>query len=134
MPIQKIKPVTPRYAFERYSHIISPLNEEDGGGYVMTLPDLPGVMGDGATEAQAVADGKEAFAAAVAALQDMGREVPEPLFSIQDIGTTSASGKFVARVPKSLHAQLAHRAKKEGVSLNTLVLTFIAQGMGLQRI
>lgn len=134
MPIQKIKPVTPLYAFERYSHIISPLNEEDGGGYVMTLPDLPGVMGDGATEAQAVADGKEAFAAAVAALQDMGREVPEPLFSIQDTGATSASGKFVARVPKSLHAQLAHRAKKEGVSLNTLVLTFIAQGMGLQRV
>ena len=41
-----------------------------------------------------------------------------------------ASGKFVARVPKTVHAQLAARAKAEGVSLNTLVLTFIAQGLG----
>lgn len=41
-----------------------------------------------------------------------------------------ASGKFVARVPKTVHAQLATRAKAEGVSLNALVLTFIAQGLG----
>jgi antitoxin HicB len=41
-----------------------------------------------------------------------------------------ASGKFIARVPKTVHAQLASRAKAEGVSLNALVLTFIAQGLG----
>jgi antitoxin HicB len=41
-----------------------------------------------------------------------------------------ASGKFVARVPKTIHAQLAARAKAEGVSLNTLVLAFIAEGLG----
>jgi antitoxin HicB len=29
-----------------------------------------------------------------------------------------------------VHAQLSTRAKAEGVSLNTLVLTFIAQGLG----
>ena len=36
----------------------------------------------------------------------------------------------LASVPKTLHAQLTTRAKTEGVSLNTLVLTFIAEGMG----
>lgn len=41
-----------------------------------------------------------------------------------------ASGKFVARVPKSIHAQLAARAKMEGVSLNAMVLTLIAKGLG----
>ena len=41
-----------------------------------------------------------------------------------------ASGKFVARVPKTTHAQLTTRAKAEGVSLNALVLTFIAEGLG----
>ena len=45
-------------------------------------------------------------------------------------GGGTASGKFVARVPKTVHAQLTTRAKVEGVSLNTLVLTFIAQGLG----
>jgi len=40
------------------------------------------------------------------------------------------SGKFVQRVPKTLHAKLAALARQEGVSLNTLVLTFIAEGVG----
>ncbi|MBS1222642.1 MAG: hypothetical protein H6R23_2262, partial [Proteobacteria bacterium] len=34
------------------------------------------------------------------------------------------------RLPKSLHAKLAARARQEGVSLNTLVLAFIAEGLG----
>lgn len=38
-----------------------------------------------------------------------------------------------ARVPKTVHAELATRAKAEGVSLNTLALTFIAQGLGRER-
>jgi antitoxin HicB len=41
-----------------------------------------------------------------------------------------ASGKFVTRVPKTIHAQLTTRAKAEGVSLNTLVVAFLAQGLG----
>ncbi|MEI8266419.1 MAG: toxin-antitoxin system HicB family antitoxin [Betaproteobacteria bacterium] len=41
-----------------------------------------------------------------------------------------ASGSFVARVPKTVHAQLAIRARSEGVSLNAFLLIFIAQGLG----
>jgi antitoxin HicB len=40
------------------------------------------------------------------------------------------SGKFVQRLPKSLHAKLAAQAKREGVSLNGLFLAFIAEGIG----
>jgi predicted HicB family RNase H-like nuclease len=36
------------------------------------------------------------------------------------------SGKFVVRVPKSLHAALAAEAKTEGVSLNQLVVVKLA--------
>jgi antitoxin HicB len=46
------------------------------------------------------------------------------------VAVPDLSGKFVTRVPKSTHAQLAARARQEGVSLNTLVLTFIAEGLG----
>ena len=42
----------------------------------------------------------------------------------------SASGKVLARLPRSMHMQLAARAKTEGVSLNSLVLAFIAEGLG----
>ncbi len=53
-----------------------------------------------------------------------------PSFSPEDAAAPGASGKFVARVPKSIHARLSTRAKAEGVSLNTLVLTLIAEGLG----
>ncbi|MBF0406396.1 MAG: toxin-antitoxin system HicB family antitoxin [Candidatus Riflebacteria bacterium] len=40
------------------------------------------------------------------------------------------SGKFLARVPKYIHARLSKRAEREGVSVNALVLSFIATGLG----
>lgn len=130
MTVKKIAAVTPPYAFEAYSHLVSPVALTDGGGFLFTMPDIPGVVGDGATEAAAIKDGREAFFATVSALVDMGREVPAPTLTAQDFMPLSASGKFVARVPRSMHIQLAARAKTEGVSLNTLVITLIAEGMG----
>ncbi|MFA7240412.1 MAG: type II toxin-antitoxin system HicB family antitoxin [Sulfuricellaceae bacterium] len=127
----KIIPRTePKWPFEAYAHIISPLSAEEGGGFLITFPDLPGCMSDGETEEEAVANGRDAFVAVVSALHDMRREIPAPAFSPDDMTAPSVSGKFVARVPKSIHAKLASRAKAEGVSLNTLVLSFIAEGLG----
>lgn len=42
----------------------------------------------------------------------------------------SPSGKFLLRVPVSIHKQLVERAKQEKVSLNTLAIALIAQGLG----
>ncbi|MBE2237206.1 MAG: toxin-antitoxin system HicB family antitoxin [Caldilineaceae bacterium] len=42
----------------------------------------------------------------------------------------SYSGKFIQRVPKSLPARLAMRARQEGVSMNTLVNTILADSLG----
>lgn len=127
----KIVPrIVPPWPFEAYAHIISPLPVEDGGGFLITFPDLPGCMSDGDTEAEAVANGRDAFIAVVSALHDMGREIPAPSFSPDDATAPGVSGKFVARVPKSIHAKLTARAKAEGVSLNSLVLVFLAEGLG----
>src|SRR4030042_2837331 len=56
------------------------------------------------------------------AQKEWGREYTQPKAS----GTL---GKFAQRLPKSLHAKLVRRAKQEGVSLNTLVLTSLAEGI-----
>jgi len=40
--------------------------------------------------------------------------------------TPKKSGKFMVRLPKSLHAALAREAAEEGVSLNQLVVTKLA--------
>jgi antitoxin HicB len=126
--IKKIKNFKPPYPFAAYSHIISQLPPEDGGGFLITFPDLPGCMSDGETEAEAVANGKDAFKSWVAARKDSGKQIPEPSYR-PDI-VPDVSGKFLTRLPKSVHAKLAERAKAEGVSLNTLVLALVAEGLG----
>lgn len=94
------------------------------------MPDIPGVMADGATEMQAIADGRESFMTKVSAMVDLGHEVLAPVFNAQDFTPASASGKVLARLPRCMHLQLTAKAKTEGVSLNSLVLAFIAEGLG----
>ncbi|MGZ8222441.1 MAG: type II toxin-antitoxin system HicB family antitoxin [Methylobacter sp.] len=125
-----IKPIKPPYPFEAYAHIIEPLPVDEGDGFLITLPDLPGCMSDGAPETEAIEAGRDAFLCWVSATSDMGDPIPAPKFRTMAAETAEPSGKFVQRVPKSIHAQLAARAKQEGISLNSLVLTFIADGLG----
>lgn len=130
MTVKTIAKVTPAFPFEAYSHIVSPIHPADGGGFMFTMPDIPGVMADGATEMEAIEDGREAFIATVSAMVDMGQEIPAPAFNAEDFTPAAASGKVLARLPRSMHLQLTARAKTEGVSLNSLVLAFIAEGLG----
>jgi hypothetical protein len=72
--------------------------------------------------------------ACVSAMVDMEQEIPAPAFYSQDFTPASASGRVLARLPRSMHMQLTARAKTEGVSLNTLVLAFIAEGLGRRNV
>ena len=107
-----------------YPFEIRPLSADEGGGFLISYPDFSDCMSDGETVEDALKNGKDALKATIGALKAKALPVPTP-----NSGGV-ASGKFVARVPKTIHAQLATRAKTEGVSLNTLVVTFIAQGLG----
>jgi antitoxin HicB len=110
---------TPRidYPFE-----IRPLSKDEGGGYAITFPDLPGCRSDGATPEQAIGNGRDALDSWLAVAHEFSDDLPKPFASV--------SGRFVQRVPRSLHAQLIDRAKQEGVSLNTLVVSMVSQGLG----
>jgi len=107
-----------------YPFEVRPLAMEDGGGYMISYPDFAECISDGETIDEAIENGQDALKATIAALKAKQLAVPAP-----NSGGV-ASGKFVARVPKTVHAQLTMRARAEGVSLNALVLTFIAQGLG----
>ena len=107
-----------------YPFEIRPLSTEEGGGFLISYPDFSECISDGETVEEALKNGKDALKATVAALKAKDLAVPAPKSG------GIASGKFIARVPKTIHAQLTTRAKAEGVSLNSLVLTFIAQGLG----
>ncbi|MCQ2559676.1 MAG: type II toxin-antitoxin system HicB family antitoxin [Clostridia bacterium] len=55
---------------------------------------------------------QEALVDALETNLNLGREIPLP------ITEENYSGKFLIRMPRSLHRRLAIEAKKEGVSLN----------------
>jgi len=99
---------------------IRPLPE---GGYLVTFPDLPGCMADGATILEAIEISHHAVTSWILTAREFGDPVPE-------LGKGGEWGRFVQRLPKSLHRKLPARARQEGVSLNTLVLDFIAEGIG----
>ena len=109
--------------FDEYPFELRRLTEDEGGGWLITFPDLPGCMSDGESVDEAIKNGRDAFNAWMEAHVADGRPVPKP-------GEVGASGKFVLRVPKSLHARLMVRAKQEGVSMNTLAITLLAGSLG----
>ncbi len=49
--------------FEDYSINISPLPADDGGGFLVSFPDLPGCMADGQTIDEAISEAHDAFCA-----------------------------------------------------------------------
>ena len=61
-----------------YAVIIEPLSEEDGGGYLARVPELPGCMSDGETPEEAVTNVQDAILAWIEAANDLGHEVPKP--------------------------------------------------------
>ncbi|MBI5751204.1 MAG: type II toxin-antitoxin system HicB family antitoxin [Hydrogenophilales bacterium] len=111
--------------FEDYPFDLRPLAKAEGGGWLITWPDLDGCMSDGETPEAAIQNGRDAFSAWMAVRgQDLKRPAPKPS------RTTVKPARFVLRTPQTLHARLVARAQAEGVSLNTLVTSFIAESLG----
>ena len=110
-----------------YPFEVRPLSVEEGGGFLISYPDFSDCISDGETVEDALTKGRDALKSTIAALN--AKELPVPLPN----GGGVASGKFVARVPKTVHARLTSRAKAEGISLNALVLSFIAEGLGQEK-
>ena len=61
---------------QEYPFVIRPLSTEDGGGFVIEYPDLPGCMSDGETIEEAIANGKDAVKGWIETCKKLGREVP----------------------------------------------------------
>jgi antitoxin HicB len=53
--------------------VIERLSEEDGGGYLATVPALPGCMADGETRAEALENAEDAISAWLITAESMGR-------------------------------------------------------------
>jgi len=100
-------------------------DESDGlPGYVARVVELPGCL----TQANDFEELGEMVEEAMrlwieTALED-GQVIPQPRAVVQH------SGKFLIRVPRSLHRQLVEAAEHDGVSLNSLANVILARAMG----
>jgi len=108
----------------KYPATIRPLSKEEGGGFLVEFPDLPGCMADGATVEAALLEANDALAAWLKTAKEFNDPIPKPSVAM------NFSGQWRLRIPKSLHAELTLKAKQEGVSLNTLAATLLAMGLG----
>lgn len=107
----------------KYPMHIRPLSKEEGGGYLIEFPDLPGCIADGETVEQALIEAEDALKAWISSAKADGYSVPLPY------SHKMYSGQFRLRVPRSMHAKLAARAKEEEVSLNTIAIALLAEGL-----
>ena len=88
------------------------VEDKDGGGFVVSFPELPGCITCGDTIESAGTNAENAKKAWVEAAFESGIVIHEP-DSLEEY-----SGQFKLRIPKSLHRSLAEHSKKEGVSMN----------------
>jgi antitoxin HicB len=61
-----------------YRFTVRPLTEDEGGGYLIEFPDLPGCMSDGATIEDAITNGLDAMRGWIEAMRAEGHPIPAP--------------------------------------------------------
>lgn len=61
-----------------YPVVLRPLSEDDGGGWIAIVPDLPGCMADGSSASDALNNAEGAIEEWKAAAKGMGRAIPDP--------------------------------------------------------
>ena len=103
-----------------YNIIVRRVTDDSGSYYFAKVQEFDGLMSDGETVEEAHKNILEAMEGWIETKLEAGFEVPLP------VDIENYSGKFVLRLPKSLHARLAIEAEREGVSLNQFALYKLA--------
>src|SRR5579872_4807687 len=80
----------------------------DEGGWFVSIPDLPGCMSQGETPDEALEMIRDAQRAWLTVALRHGDTVPKPRAEV------SYSGKFIVRLPRSMHRDLAEEAERDG--------------------
>ena len=94
------------------------------GTYSARVVEFPGCFSGGETEAEAARNLTDAMESWIESELEEERDIPEPAWA------GDYSGNIRLRLPRSLHAQAAHRAQLDGASLNQLFVTAIASYLG----
>lgn len=103
-----------------YTRLIQEINDESGHYFYGKILELDGCQSTGDTLEGLYEGLNEAMEGYLEVKLENNIAIPIPE------SANNYSGKFVVRLPKSLHQRLAIEAEKEGVSLNQLALYKLA--------
>lgn len=105
------------------NYSLSVMWSEEDESFVALCPEFSGLSAFGETYAEAVAEIESALSASIEVCKEEGENLPDARLLPEH------SGQFRIRIPKYLHTSLVLEAERQGVSLNTLVQTYLAQGV-----
>lgn len=108
-------------------HITIAASEGPGAGWTARVEELPDCRAEGTTAAEAAERVEVAMQDWIARAVAEKRKIPEPR------GPSRHSGKLMLRMPQSLHAELAHAAERDEVSLNQFITGTLASAVGWRR-
>ena len=99
-----------------YTRIIQEMNDESGHYFYGKILELDGCQSTGDTLEELYESLNEAMEGHIEVKLENNLNIPIPETA------DDYSGKFVVRIPKTLHQRLTIEAQREGVSLNQLAL------------
>jgi predicted RNase H-like HicB family nuclease len=98
-------------------------NERGQAGWAASVEELPACTAVGNSPEEAVQRVRKAMKQWISSALERNEEIPEPRSG------SSASGRLLVRMPKTLHGQLARAAEQEGVSLNQFITSALASAV-----
>lgn len=105
-------------------YTIEVIRDEEDGGLAARVVELPGCLTQGDTFEELGEMIEDAMRGWIEVCLEDGIPIPEPR-PVEDY-----SGKFVVRVPRSLHRELVEAAERDCVSLNSFINAALARALG----
>jgi predicted RNase H-like HicB family nuclease len=109
------------YLRQPYARILIP---EDEGGFFAEVLEFPGCFAEGETPDEAFHNLESVAESWIEACLEQGQEIPPPS------ANHSYAGRIALRLPRDLHRLAVHKAKRDGVSLNQVLVTAVAAWVG----
>lgn len=106
-----------------YTRILTP---DEDGVYVAEILEFQGCYAEGPTAAKALKNLEATARDWIERRIERGLHIPEPM------GNREMSGRFALRLPEGLHEKAAIMAERNGVSLNTFIVSSIAVAVGIE--
>jgi len=101
------------------------LRKDEEGDWVARAAELPGCTAHGSTQVESLKNLGEVMDLWLEDALISGTAIPEPR-----VVERLPSGKWLQRVPRSLHQKLVDLAERESVSLNQLVTSMLSEAIG----